>query len=87
MEHIEDKKSGFRVRSIMLTESHFNRIANVDFEEAHKDIRFETGVGANGNIINVRLKTLVICKRGGKEAWNTSSPLVLTFGLFKLVYL
>lgn len=82
MEHIEDKKSGFRVRSIMLTESHFNRIANVDFGEAHKDIRFETGVGANGNIINVRLKTLVICKKEDVEQYRIEVSMVGVFERF-----
>ena len=82
MEHIEDKKSGFRVRSIVLTESHFDRVANVDCEEAHKDIRFETGVGANGNIINVRLKTLVICKKEDVEQYRIEVSMVGVFERF-----
>ena len=55
MENIEDKKSGFRVLNIMLAESHFTRIGNVDFQDSKRMVSFETGVGGRDNKINVRL--------------------------------
>ena len=39
MENIEDKKSGFRVLNIMLAESHFTRIGNVDFQDSKRFLR------------------------------------------------
>lgn len=79
MEHIEDKKSGFRVMNVMLTESHFERVANVDFKDSKQDVSFETGVGVNGDIINVRLKTIVKCKKEDVEQYRIEVSMVGVF--------
>lgn len=60
MVNINEKKSGFSVESIILTESSFNRKGKIDFKDSEQEVSFETGVGSKENIVNVKLTTTVI---------------------------
>lgn len=62
MENINQTKSGFRVKSILLTESQFSRKGNIDFEKSKQEVTFETAVGSKDNIVNVKLTTTVTNK-------------------------
>ena len=53
MVNINEKKSGFSVESIILTESSFNRKGKIDFKDSEQEVSFETGVGSKENIVNV----------------------------------
>ena len=46
-------ESGFRINNLILLESKFKRINNVQFEDANLDLNIDTEVSVNNNIISV----------------------------------
>lgn len=80
MENIKDKKSGFIVESIILTESSFNRKGRIVFKDSEQEVSFETGVGSKDNIVNVKLTTTVINKYQNEEQYIIKVTMV---GVFK----
>jgi preprotein translocase subunit SecB len=60
MENINNSKSGFKVDSILLTESQFNRRGNINFKDSEQQVTFETGVGSKDNIVNVKLNNTLL---------------------------
>ena len=80
MENIKDKKSGFIVETIILTESSFNRKGQIVFKDSEQEVSFETGVGSKDNIVNVKLTTTVINKYQNEEQYIIKVTMV---GVFK----
>ena len=80
MVNINEKKSGFIVESIILTESSFNRKGKIDFKDSEQEVSFETGVGSKENIVNVKLTTTVINKYQNEEQYIIKVTMV---GVFK----
>lgn len=80
MVNINEKKSGFSVESIILTESSFNRKGKIDFKDSEQAVSFETGVGSKENIVNVKLTTTVINKYQNEEQYIIKVTMV---GVFK----
>lgn len=66
MEENKKMESGFRIQDLILLESSFSRIDNVDFEakEAPK-FNIDTHVSVDGAIINVIEEVLLVQKSGG----------------------
>lgn len=79
MENIEKTKSGFRVESILLTESQFSSKGNIDFSNSKQEVSFETGVGSKDNIVNVKLKTTVTNTYQGEEQYKIEVTMVGVF--------
>jgi len=82
MVNINEKKSGFSVESIILTESSFNRKGKIDFKDSEQEVSFETGVGSKENIVNVKLTTTVINKYQNEEQYIIKVTMV---GVFKRI--
>lgn len=80
--NINEKKSGFSVESIILTESSFNRKGKIDFKDSEQEVSFETGVGSKENIVNVKLTTTVINKYQNEEQYIIKVTMV---GVFKRI--
>ena len=54
MENENKMESGFRINNLLLVESNFSRIANMQFgDKAINDIHIDTEVSVDGNFINV----------------------------------
>lgn len=70
MENIKEKHSGFKVESILLTESSFSRRGKINFKDSEQEVSFETGVGSKENIVNVKLTTTVLNKFEGEEQYK-----------------
>ena len=79
MESIKEKHSGFKVESILLTESSFSRKGKINFKESEQEVSFETGVGSNGNIVNVKLTTIVTNKFHNEEQYRIAVTMVGVF--------
>jgi len=79
MENINNSKSGFKVDSILLTESQFNRRGNINFKDSEQQVTFETGVGSKDNIVNVKLKTTVVNTYQGEEQYKIEVTMVGVF--------
>lgn len=79
MENIEKTKSGFRVESILLTESQFSRKGKIDFSNSRQEVSFETGVGTKGNIVNVKLTTTVTNKLQDEVQYKIEVTMVGVF--------
>ena len=80
MENIENTKSGFKVESILLTESQFSRKGNIDFSNSKQEVSFETGVGTKGSVVNVKLTTTVTNKLQDEVQYKIEVTMV---GVFK----
>lgn len=80
MENIKEKHSGFKVESILLTDSSFSRKGKINFKDSEQEVSFETGVGAKENIVNVKLTTTVLNKYEGEEQYKIEVSMV---GVFK----
>lgn len=80
MENIEKTKSGFKVESILLTESQFSRKGNIDFSNSKQEVSFETGVGTKGSVVNVKLTTTVTNKLQDEVQYKIEVTMV---GVFK----
>ena len=70
MDNIKKKQSGFKVESILLTESSFTRKGKINFSESEQELSFETGVGSKDNTVNVKLTTTVTNKLKGEEQYR-----------------
>lgn len=80
MDNIKEKQSGFKVESILLTESGFTRKGKINFSESEQEVSFETGVGSKDNTVNVKLTTTVTNKLKDEEQYK----IVVSFvGVFK----
>ena len=80
MDNIKEKQSGFKVESILLTESSFTRKGKINFSESEQEVSFETGVGSRDNTVNVKLTTTVTNKLKDEEQYK----IVVSFvGVFK----
>ena len=80
MDNIKEKQSGFKVESILLTESSFTRKGKINFSESEQEVSFETGVGSKDNTVNVKLTTTVTNKLKDEEQYK----IVVSFvGVFK----
>lgn len=54
MENENKMESGFRINNLLLVDSNFSRIANMQFgDKATNDIHIDTEVSVDGNLINV----------------------------------
>lgn len=79
MENIKEKKSGFKVVSILLTNSSFSRNGKINFQNSEQEVSFETGVGSKGNFVNVKLTTIVLNKYEGVEQYKIEVSMVGVF--------
>ena len=79
MEDIKEKHSGFKVESILLTESSFNRKGKINFKESEQEVSFETGIGSKDNIVNVKLTTIVSNKFHDVEQYKIAVTMVGVF--------
>lgn len=82
MENINNKKSGFKVDSVLLMESRFTRKANIDFKASKVNVAFETSVASKDNMVNVRLKTIVSNKLEDVEQFNIEVTMVGVFNRY-----
>lgn len=71
MDNIKEKQSGFKVESILLTESSFIRKGKINFSESEQEVSFETGVGSKDNTVNVKLTTTVTNKLKDEEQYKS----------------
>lgn len=79
MENIEKAKSGFKVESILLTDSQFSRKGKIDFSNSKQEVSFETGVGSKDNVVNVKLKTTVVNTYQDEEQYKIEVTMVGVF--------
>lgn len=80
MENIKEKHSGFKVESILLTDSSFSRRGIINFKDSKQEVTFETGVGTKENTVNVKLTTTVLNRYDGEEQYKIEVSMV---GVFK----
>ena len=83
MENENKMESGFRINSLLLVESNFTRIANMQFgDKATNDIHIDTEVGVDGNFINVAETVTCVQKYEDVEQVNIKVKMV---GLFERI--
>lgn len=75
-------ESGFRINNLILLESKFKRINNVQFEDANLDLNIDTEVSVNNNIISVAETVSVKKTHNNTEQF---SFLVKMVGIFECI--
>jgi len=75
-------ESGFRINNLILLESKFKRINNVQFEDANLDLNIDTEVSVNNNIISVAETVSVTKTHNNTEQF---SFLVKMVGIFECI--
>ncbi|HOE38510.1 MAG TPA: protein-export chaperone SecB [Bacteroidales bacterium] len=75
-------ESGFRINNLILLESKFKRINNVQFEDANLDLNIDTEVSVNKNIISVAETVSVKKTHNNTEQF---SFLVKMVGIFECI--
>ena len=83
MENENKMESGFRINNLLLVDSNFSRIANMQFgDKAANDIHIDTEVSVDGNLINVAL--IVTCIQKYEDVEQVSIKVKMV-GLFEKV--
>ena len=86
MSDTDNMESGYRIKNLLLLESNFKRINNVNFDDAlpglKMDMNINTEVGVQGNVISVAETVTVVQNYNDAEQF---SFLVKMVGVFECV--
>lgn len=76
-------ESGFKITNLLLVDSHFSRINNVQFgKDAKNDVNINTEVSVNGNLITVAEEVTLVQKFNGIEQVNIKVKMI---GIFESI--
>lgn len=76
-------ESGFKIINLLLVDSHFSRINNVQFgKDAKNDVNINTEVSVNGNLITVAEEVTLVQKFNGIEQVNIKVKMI---GIFESI--